>query len=381
MHWNQEIVNLETRTIDIFCRVIDNFGDIGVCWRLAQSLSKHETIRLWVDDLTSFHKIEPALDPSLSQQVLKGIDIRHWHDDITDWDAADLVIEAFACDLPDRYLEAMKGKTQCWLNLDYLSAETWVEDFHLQPSRQPNGVPKYFFFPGFNQKTGGLLRLQQRLHNTEAQRHFLKKLLPAEAYNYYLTNKPQLINLFCYPHAPIEALLKALPEDPAVMIILAKSVAPQLEQLATELHSKAYIQRLDFIVQTDFDQLLQVADINLIRGEDSFVQAHWAAKPMLWHIYPQATAQHLVKLDAWLETIGAPAWLQQLHRLWNRSAEQRLSTEQTQEFIQLFKQAAFDREGLKAWHDFQKKLSLQLESIPTLSQQMMNFYEECTKKS
>ncbi len=40
-------------TCDIFCAVVDNYGDIGVCWRLARQLA-HEhgmTVRLWVDDL------------------------------------------------------------------------------------------------------------------------------------------------------------------------------------------------------------------------------------------------------------------------------------------------------------------------------------------
>lgn len=145
-------MNLLPNSIDIFCRVIDNFGDIGVCWRLAQSLSTDSKIRLWVDDLHSFKKIEPALDPNLRQQRLKGLEIHHWHEQITEWQAAELVIEAFACELPEAYLEAMKNQTRCWLNLDYLSAEKWVEDFHLQPSIQANGVPKYFFFPGFTKK-------------------------------------------------------------------------------------------------------------------------------------------------------------------------------------------------------------------------------------
>ncbi|MBY0444112.1 MAG: elongation factor P maturation arginine rhamnosyltransferase EarP, partial [Burkholderiales bacterium] len=36
---------------DIFCRVIDNYGDIGVCWRLARQLSFEHgfAVRLMVD--------------------------------------------------------------------------------------------------------------------------------------------------------------------------------------------------------------------------------------------------------------------------------------------------------------------------------------------
>lgn len=374
-------MNLLPNSIDIFCRVIDNFGDIGVCWRLAQSLSTDSKIRLWVDDLHSFKKIEPALDPSLRQQRLKGLEIHHWHEQITEWQAAELVIEAFACELPEAYLEAMKNQTRCWLNLDYLSAEKWVEDFHLQPSIQANGVPKYFFFPGFTKKTGGLLRHHKIINNAQEKSEYLKYLLPGQAYTFYLDKKPVLINLFCYPHAPIEALLRSLPEGRETMIIAAKSVAPQLESIAKELNSKVYIQRLNFIVQADYDCLLQVADINLIRGEDSFVQAHWAAKPMLWHIYKQDEEQHLVKLNAWLEAINAPSWLRQLNCLWNQLSEDKFDPEQNTSFIDLFSKYAFEVETATEWQHFQKSLCELLHRLPSLSQQIVNFYEECLKKS
>lgn len=369
------------KTIDIFCRVIDNFGDIGVCWRLAQSLPSEPTIRLWVDDLISFNKIEPALAPNLCRQKLNGIEINHWHKQITEWQAADLVIEAFACDLPDAYLQAMKGHTQCWLNLDYLSAEKWVEAFHRQPSIQANGVPKYFFFPGFTEKTGGLLRQHKLIHNEQEKHSFLKTLLPADAYAFYQHNKPVLINLFCYAHAPIDALLSALPKDKAVMIVLADTVAPQLETLAKKLNSTVYIQRLNFIVQSDYDCLLQAADINLVRGEDSFVQAHWAEKPMLWHIYPQDEAHHLLKLNAWLETISAPTWLRNLNNLWNQLGHTQSEAKQRKEFIALFANYAFDTTGSAEWLSFQNSLYKQLDKQPSLSQQIVDFYEECLKKS
>lgn len=374
-------MNLLPNSIDIFCRVIDNFGDIGVCWRLAQSLPTESNIRLWVNDLKSFSKIEPAVDPSLSQQTVRGIEVNHWHEQITDWQAADLVIEAFACDLPDDYLKVMKNHTQCWLNLDYLSAEKWVENFHLQPSIQTNGVSKYFFFPGFNEKTGGLLRHHKVLKNEQEKNQFLANLLPAEGYSYYQDKDPILINLFCYSHAPISALLKSLPQDKATIIIVAQSVAPNLEDAAAKLNSNVYIQRLNFIVQADYDCLLQAADINLIRGEDSFVQAHWAQVPMLWHIYAQDADHHLIKLNAWLEAINAPIWLRQLNMLWNQLEDNPLEKEQSDEFIELFAKYAFNSEFSSEWSFFQKNLYDELIQQPTLSQQIINFYEECLKKS
>ena len=36
---------------DLFCRALDNYGDIGVGWRLAADLgARGEAVRLWLDD-------------------------------------------------------------------------------------------------------------------------------------------------------------------------------------------------------------------------------------------------------------------------------------------------------------------------------------------
>ena len=57
---------------------------------------------------------------------------------------------------------------------------------------------------------------------------------------------------------------------------------------------------LPFLPQPDYDRLLWLCDVNFVRGEDSFVRAQWAAKPLVWHIYPQQDQHHRVKLSAFL---------------------------------------------------------------------------------
>ncbi|MFM7967545.1 elongation factor P maturation arginine rhamnosyltransferase EarP [Aeromonas sp. A-5] len=160
---------------DIFCCVVDNFGDIGVTWRLARQLKQEGAlpthgnevqVRLWVDDLASFARICPGLDPALDSQWVDGIHIQHWHDTLpADTIPATVVIEAFACascpppslnEWPSRW----RASPPCWINLEYLSAEAWVEDCHGLASPQRVGklsLNKYFFFPGFTPRTGGLL--------------------------------------------------------------------------------------------------------------------------------------------------------------------------------------------------------------------------------
>ena len=154
-------------TCDIFCAVIDNFGDIGVCWRLAKQLvHEHDmTVRLWVDDLLSFRRLHPAICPDMPIQHCLGVEIRHWNStflglSFSKVEPAQLVIEAFACELPECYVAAMVAQ-ECksiWVNLEYLSAEEWVAECHCLPSPNPSlPITKYFFFPGFTLQTGGLL--------------------------------------------------------------------------------------------------------------------------------------------------------------------------------------------------------------------------------
>jgi uncharacterized repeat protein (TIGR03837 family) len=150
---------------DIFCTVIDNFGDIGVAWRLARQLADEHawSVRLCVDDLETFAKLAPSLNPEKRWQRLGPIVVEHWNDALTEGETlqiADVVIEAFACDLPPTYLAAMAERkpTPVWINLDYLSAEDWVADFHLKPSPHPRlPLNKWFFFPGIGPGTGGVL--------------------------------------------------------------------------------------------------------------------------------------------------------------------------------------------------------------------------------
>ena len=157
---------------DVFCKVIDNLGDIGVCWRIARQLATEHglRVRLWVDDLDRFRLLCPQLDPTPPIQRLQGVEVRHWDDHFPLVTPAWVVLETFACRIPDAFIEQMAHLTPppVWINLDYLSAEGWVARFHAQASPHPYlPLTKYFFFPGFATDTGGLLR-EQDLRNRRA---------------------------------------------------------------------------------------------------------------------------------------------------------------------------------------------------------------------
>ncbi|WP_435037575.1 elongation factor P maturation arginine rhamnosyltransferase EarP [Pseudomonas neuropathica] len=320
---------------DIFCTVVDNFGDIGVTWRLARQLAAEHglAVRLWVDDLRAFERICPEIDIGAAQQWQQGVEVRQWPAEWLHTDAADVVIAAFACQLPTDYMDAMAGREQppLWMNLDYLSAEDWVTGCHGLPSVKYKSVQKFFFFPGFQPGTGGLLRerglLGQRRQfqqDAEAQRQFLQGLGVDRAAD------AQLISLFAYENAGLASWLDVLAADVAPTHLLVPEgrilgdVARWLgvETLAVgaiHVRQSLTVQVLPFVRQDQYDHLLWCCDFNAVRGEDSFVRAQWAGRPMLWHIYQQDEDIHLDKLDAFLAlyTKGlSPAAAEAMNGLW-----------------------------------------------------------------
>ena len=64
---------------------------------------------------------------------------------------------------------------------------------------------------------------------------------------------------------------------------------------------------LPALTQTEYDHLLWSCDLNLVRGEDSFVRAQWAGKPFLWQVYPQNDRAHVAKLAAFQRRFLASA--------------------------------------------------------------------------
>src|SRR5574340_1548886 len=98
-------------TWDIFCNVVDNYGDIGVAWRLARGLAREHglAVRLWVDDLRTFHRIWPAIDPLAAGQTSEGVAICAWRTPFVATEPARVVIEAFGCALPEPIWRPWRG--------------------------------------------------------------------------------------------------------------------------------------------------------------------------------------------------------------------------------------------------------------------------------
>ena len=303
---------------DIFCTVIDNFGDIGVCWRLARILSHgyQQTVRLWVDDLQTFKANCPDIDATQARQIVQNVEICHWDTPFLSVVPADIVIETFACRLPEVYLNRMASRPYppLWINLEYLSAEPWVDNYHGLASPHPTlPLVKYFFFPGFTPQSGGILYEPAYIARRAAFQASTTKQMALWAS--LAIPPPQAgerrLSLFCYDNAHIPALLKALacadspstclvPQGPAEKQVAAFFQQPTLQRntLYQQDHLRLYV--LPLIEQDHYDQLLWACDINFVRGEDSFIRAQLAARPFIWQIYPQEGEVHHQKLEAFL---------------------------------------------------------------------------------
>jgi uncharacterized repeat protein (TIGR03837 family) len=307
---------------DIFCAVIDNFGDIGICWRLSRQLVNEYDVRLrlWVDDLGSFQKICPQVSTTEPEQIIEGVIICLWSAQ-TDWQQVtipEVVVEALACTIPQAYQQRMAANTlqPLWLNLEYLSAETWIEGCHSLASPQPQlAINKYFFFPGFTAATGGLIQEQQLA--AERDQFLLSQPQQTTFWHSIAITKPEQyqykISLFAYDHDQLADLLHCWQQhkQPILCVVPEGSLAEQVRTLMSTAvltaptepwrQGNLALKILPFLPQQDYDRLLWACDINFVRGEDSIIRAHWATKPFVWQIYRQQQDAHLIKLQAFLQ--------------------------------------------------------------------------------
>ena len=305
---------------DVFCRVVDNFGDIGVCWRLACNLAERgQRVRLWVDDATALRWMAP--------EGHDGVEVSTWLAATAFPPPGDVVVEAFGCDPAPAFLAAMAaaqadGRAPVWINLEYLSAEPYVERSHALASPQMSGpargLVKWFFYPGFTAATGGLLREP----GLEAEQAVFDRAAWLAAHGLALAEGERLVTLFCYPGAPVDRLVASLAATGLpTRVATAPGAATGALRAALATAGAAGVLRqhaLPWLTQPDFDRLLWAADLNFVRGEDSWVRAHWAGKPFVWQAYPQDDGAHAAKIEAFLDRAlaGAEAGTAEVIRDW-----------------------------------------------------------------
>ncbi len=288
---------------DLFCRVIDNHGDAGVCWRLAADLAaRGVAVRLVIDDPSPLAWMAPG--------GASGVTVQTWPGDA---EPGDVVVEAFGCDPPPAFVAMMAARAvpPVWINLEYLSAEDWVERAHGLPSPQANGLTKWFLFPGFTPRTAGLLRepaVLARHAGFDGRAWLAGRGWAAEP-------GERVVLLFSYANALMPVLRNELARAPTLLLVPPGPA--QAAALSWTPTAGLRVLPLPFVSQADFDHLLWSADLNLVRGEDSLVRALWAGSPFIWQAYPQDDGVHHGKVEALLARMAAPPPVAALWRAWN----------------------------------------------------------------
>jgi uncharacterized repeat protein (TIGR03837 family) len=378
---------------DVFCRVIDNHGDLGVCWRLCADLAhRGHTVRLWVDDASALAWMAP--------QGCAGVNVHAWPNgdalqalaQDTSFKVGDVVVEAFGCELPEAFQALMAQRKHVWVNLEYLSAEGYVARSHglaspvmTGPAR---GATKWFFFPGFTPDTGGLLREPDLVeaHTTRTTAtpsdstpsNITASQTPRPKFDRTawvstlsldtaITANERLISLFCYEPAALPELLKQLSQAEETTRLLvaqgrpsaAVAAATQALNMPSSGKGQLHISQLPYFSQTEFDHLLWACDLNMVRGEDSLVRALWASQPFVWHIYPQDDLAHHAKLHAFEVTLDMPADLREFHAVWNN--------------LKMGPLPALSRATLERWRDWSHQVQQRLLTQTDLTTQLLRF--------
>lgn len=308
--------------IDIFCHIVDNFGDIGVVYRFARTMKAFfpkTEIRVFVDDLNTFKAICAAVDQHQTIQEHENIT---WID-MTKLDnelmkcigTSELVFETFACEIPAVYMKRAYYQSRLLINLEHLSAEDWVEGYHEKESLLPEGtLKKYYFMPGFTENTGGIIPnlfspfagscVNERLE-------MIKKCFPESENAVAALNEDSIFgSVFTY-NRNLEKLLEDCftLSKPVVLLSFGdkttNSFRNALKKLpsstsgaqVTTIHNCSIIE-MQFIPQQEYDLLLQLMDFNIVRGEDSLTRAVLAGKPFIWNAYIQDNCYQVVKVEA-----------------------------------------------------------------------------------
>lgn len=311
-------------SFDIFCQVIDNLGDIGVSYRLAKILVQEYNceINLFVDNLSAFAKIEKRVLANIAMQKIGNINVYLWDNNTQLPKPSNVVIETFGCTLPQNYLhcftQTLKQKRPIWINLEYLSAEKWVEDCHCHPSPQSINnslINKYFFFPGFSANTGGVNYEKNIFNHSQSwcKRH--SQIYFEKNFNINLSEYTQTMLLFIYKNLALPTLLNYLinaqkkslilipyvKDDYNLQVIKNMFCVDSVSIGKTIKNKNLDVLFFDFVAQEDFDKLLWSSDINFVRGEDSLVRGLIAGKVLVWQIYQQSENTHITKLQAFLD--------------------------------------------------------------------------------
>ena len=378
--------------ITILCKVVDNYGDIGVAYRLARRLQKisKENINLIVDDLQAFNKICNSVSLEKSFQVVEGFSIYNWKDydfcysdfSKNDGEKLAVILECFQCGRPDwmekiLFEDKLKRTVQV-IMIDYLTAEPYAETFHcLKSLTRSAKVQKVNFMPGFTDKTGGLIIEEDWKKLPER-----KKDGGILVFTYERNWQPVVQALEEVQTAQKTQAKNNITKEKTILVAQGRgqksfldavnAVSKKICEGTENKGGRLKVQALPYLNQYEWDKLLRECSVLFIRGEESLSRACLSGIPFVWHAYPQSEEYQLVKVKALLDRMKQhfkPEDFEIIERLWLNinSPEAEISDEEMKESCRLFLEKADDL--CYGFRDF----SLSLIKNGDLVQNLMTF--------
>lgn len=330
----KNLIKCFSMEITVLCKVVDNFGDIGVVFRLCRALSelkKNLEIRLVVSNLDSFAKISKGIDSTKTFQEFRGWKVFDWNDNALckkefSKNPPEFILECFQCGRPE-WLEELLFSPQFNLNVqivnvEYLTAESWADDFHLLKSGTRSAkIKKINFMPGFTKKTGGLI-LDKNFMCCLSEKKFALNLVKQNLDKKILSedfSDSFKILIFSYPKN-FDFLASAIKEFSflkKIIVFVASGAGADSAKISLKKFKVDFI-CLPFMQQEVWDAFLSLMDFSFVRGEDSFSRCCLFGNPFIWNIYPQEEEFHIVKLNAFLQKIKIPQ-IEKFSFLYNRN--------------------------------------------------------------
>lgn len=330
----KNLIKCFSMEITVLCKVVDNFGDIGVVFRLCRALSelkKNLEIRLVVSNLDSFAKISKGIDSTKTFQEFRGWKVFDWNDNALckkefSKNPPEFILECFQCGRPE-WLEELLFSPQFNLNVqivnvEYLTAESWADDFHLLKSGTRSAkIKKINFMPGFTKKTGGLI-LDKNFMCCLSEKKFALNLVKQNLDKKILSedfSDSFKILIFSYPKN-FDFLASAIKEFSflkKIIVFVASGAGADSAKISLKKFKVDFV-CLPFMQQEVWDAFLSLMDFSFVRGEDSFSRCCLFGNPFIWNIYPQEEEFHIVKLNAFLQKIKIPQ-IEKFSFLYNRN--------------------------------------------------------------
>ena len=308
---------MKVNSIDIFCEIIDNFGDIGVVYRISKELKKifqNVRIRMVLNRLEEFKAINKKVKDTDFQEIdgLICVTEKYVKENAETFGTADVFIEAFGCNVPEEYIKRAKENSKLWINLEYLSGEKWIEDFHLCESLiDSKTLKKIFYMPGFSEKSGGVIIdsgfLERKEYGKNNREEVLKKYFP------HVDIKDKLVGTVFSYEKNFDNLLEVLKDykKETLLILMGEKTQKSFSEILQKKlrenfgkivkYGKITMMYADFLSQEEYEEVISAADFNFTRGEDSFVRGILLEKPFMWHIYLQEEKAHMDKIKAFTE--------------------------------------------------------------------------------